>query len=119
MRCAGEHERDRTQRFEEVVTGRASRDVTGEQDGDLGEWTERPSGGPFEQAEDHQRDAEDRDQADDALITGHEAGADAQRAVGTPMAVIDLPLALPLGQQGTRGGVLRRVGRLQDLVHLG
>ena len=29
MRCAGEHERDRTQRFEEVVTGRASRDVTG------------------------------------------------------------------------------------------
>src|SRR5262245_49708060 len=75
-------ERDRAEGFEEVVAGRASRDVAGEQAGDLGERAEGATGGPFEQAEVHERDAVDRDQADDALITGHEEGADTQRAFG-------------------------------------
>src|SRR5262245_52376903 len=69
--CAGEiegDERDRTEGLEEVVAGGASRDVAGQEVGDLGERGEGASCGTFEQAEDHQRDAEDRDQADDALI---------------------------------------------------
>src|SRR5215204_1897734 len=110
------HQRDRPQGFEKVVAGGPSRDVTGEQVGDLGEWTERPSGGPFEQAEDHEGDAQDGDQADDALIAGDEKGADPQGALGAPMAVLDLPLALPLREQGTRGGFLRRAGRLEHVV---
>jgi len=65
------------------------------------------AGGAFEQAEDHEGDAEDRDQADDPLIAGHEQGADAQGAFGTPMALLDLPLALPLPKQGARRGILR------------
>ena len=117
--CSGEVERDegdRPQRFEEVVAGRAGRDVAGQQVGHLGDRAERAAGGAFEQAEDHERDAEDRDQADDALITGHKERADAQGAFGTAMAVLDLPLALPLREQGTRRGLLGRAGRLQDVV---
>ena len=119
MRCAGEHERDegdRLERFEEVVTGRSGRDVAGEQVGDLGDRAERAAGGAFEQAEDHERDAEDGDQADDALVAGHEEGADAQGAFGAAMTVLDLPLALPLREQGARRRVLRRAGGLQPQV---
>src|SRR5262245_19965431 len=97
--CAGELKRDEgdgLERVEQVVAGWASGDVPGEQVGDLGAWAEGAPGGAFEQAEDHLGDAEDRDQADDALIAGHEEGADAQRAFGAAMAVLDLPLALPL-----------------------
>src|SRR5690348_14888666 len=101
--CAGEDERDERaglQRVEEVVAGGAGSDVTGQQVGHLGERAERAACGPLEQAEDHEGDAEDRDQADDALITGHEEWADAQGTFGTPMALLDLPLTLPLGEQG-------------------
>src|SRR4051812_34716274 len=63
-------EGDGAQGFEEVVTGRASGDVTGQQVGHLGDRAQRTAGGAFEQAEDHERDAKDRDQADDPLITG-------------------------------------------------
>src|SRR3712207_3932347 len=66
MACAGDLERDERdglERFEEIVAGRASGDVASQQVGDLGDRTEGAPGGPFEQAEDHQRDAEDGDQA--------------------------------------------------------
>src|SRR5687767_15998410 len=103
--CTGEVERDEgdgPQGFEQVVAGWAGRDVTRQQVGDLGEWAERATGSPFEQAEDHERDAEDGDQANDALITGHEERADPQGTLGAAMAVLDLPLALPLREQRTR-----------------
>src|SRR5258708_4384884 len=41
---------------------------------------------------------------------------DGQGAFVTPMAVLDLPLALPLPEQRTRRGIVRRAGRLQDIV---
>src|SRR3954471_8472206 len=53
-------ERDRPESLQEVVTSRAGRDVAGEQVGDLGDRPERTAGGAFEQAEDHERDAQDR-----------------------------------------------------------
>src|SRR6266545_5915196 len=70
--CAGElkrYERDGSQGFEQVVAGWASRDVAGQQVGHLDAGAKCAAGGAFEQAEDHERDAQDRDQPDDALIT--------------------------------------------------
>src|SRR6478609_9312677 len=71
-------ERDRPQSLKEVVAGWAGRDVAGEQVGDLADRAKGASGGAFEQAEDHQRDAQDRDQPNDALIAGHKEGTDSQ-----------------------------------------
>src|SRR4249920_1335428 len=89
--CAGEvegDERDRPQSVEEVVAGRSGSDVASQQVGDLGDRAEGAPGGAFEQTEDHERDAQDRDQADDALITGHKEGSDSQGTFGTAMAVL-------------------------------
>jgi hypothetical protein len=58
---------------------------------------------PLHQAEDQQGDAQDQQQPDDAPIAGDEQWPDPQRSLGAAMAVLDLSLRLPLGQQ--RAGI--------------
>ena len=75
-------ERDLAQRLEEIVAGRTGRDMAGQQIRDLGLGAQSPARFALDQVEDQHGQAQDRDQPDDAPITGHKQGPDPKRCRG-------------------------------------